>query len=65
MLYPFLFGVSGSVGLRSVVSFNIVCGAILHALWCALRMLGGSARERLRQRATPYAITRARLLIVL
>ena len=32
-------GVSGAVGSCFVVRFNIVCGAILHGLWCGLRML--------------------------
>jgi hypothetical protein len=39
-LFGFLHGVSGSVYSCFVVRFNIVCGANLHGLWCALAMLG-------------------------
>ena len=34
-----LYGVSCSVYFRFVVRFNIVCGAVLHGLWCALMMI--------------------------
>jgi len=30
-----LYGVLGAVYFHFVVRFNIVCGAILHGLWCA------------------------------
>jgi hypothetical protein len=35
-LFGFLYAALGSVLRASVVRFNIVCGAVLHGLWCAL-----------------------------
>jgi hypothetical protein len=34
-LFIVLYGVFGSVWLGFVVRFNMVCGAVLHGLWCA------------------------------
>ncbi len=31
-----LFEVLGSVYFRFAVRFNILCGAVLHSLWCGL-----------------------------
>ena len=38
-LLMILYGVLASVYSCFVVRFNIVCGAVLHGLWCALAML--------------------------
>jgi hypothetical protein len=38
-LLMILYGVLASVCSCFVVRFNIVCGAVLHGLWCALGML--------------------------
>jgi hypothetical protein len=39
--FLFLYVVSGSVRSCFVVRFYVVCGAVLHGLWCALAMLLG------------------------
>jgi hypothetical protein len=41
-----LYGVSGAVCSCFVVRFNIVCGALLHGLWCALRMLTDCSADK-------------------
>jgi len=64
VLFLVLYGVLSAVRWFFVVCFNIVCGAILHGLWCGLMLvflaieyvegLCGKRNFKRRRQLTPY-----------